>query len=274
MKIRPISDIHLEFGTFELPKMEGEKDQVLCILGDLNPVKCFHKALNGEKSTETFFDSLDSRFKDILYIAGNHEYYHGDVAKDDDKFKYYCDYFNVKFLQGDSIKIDDTTFIGATLWTDFDNQNPLVMNDVQRGMNDYNCIKDSAVEDPEALTWDGPKFTTQRALIKHYEHRKAIFEGIQIAKLNDPETKVVVMSHHAPHKNSIHEHYRSSGLNGAYYTNLEYEIQLNRPNLWLHGHVHNNFDYNIAETRVVCNPRGYHRYEENRDFDPKLVIEV
>ena len=48
MIIRPISDIHLEFGAFELPVMENEADQVLCILGDLNPSKCLWELNKGD----------------------------------------------------------------------------------------------------------------------------------------------------------------------------------------------------------------------------------
>jgi hypothetical protein len=46
--------------------------------------------------------------------------------------------------------------------------------------------------------------------------------------------------------------------------------------LWIHGHTHDNFDYESMGTRVICNPRGYVTYRgaENFDFDPKLVVEL
>jgi hypothetical protein len=44
-------------------------------------------------------------------------------------------------------------------------------------------------------------------------------------------------------------------------------------NLWLHGHTHAAFDYNVRGTRVVCNPRGYPR-ERVPNFNPSLVIEI
>jgi hypothetical protein len=42
---------------------------------------------------------------------------------------------------------------------------------------------------------------------------------------------------------------------------------LERPQikLWTHGHTHEEFDYMIGSTRVVCNPRGYADYEEIAD---------
>ena len=44
--------------------------------------------------------------------------------------------------------------------------------------------------------------------------------------------------------------------------------------VWCHGHIHNSADYMIAETRVICNPRGYIGHELNPDFDPNLTVET
>ena len=42
--------------------------------------------------------------------------------------------------------------------------------------------------------------------------------------------------------------------------------------LWTHGHTHEDFDYMIGSTRIVCNPRGYLSYEDRADaWKPKLV---
>lgn len=55
--------------------------------------------------------------------------------------------------------------------------------------------------------------------------------------------------------------------------------------MWLHGHVHDSFDYRVGRCRVVCNPRGYaqNRKEalsvdellfENQAFQSQLVIDL
>ena len=36
--------------------------------------------------------------------------------------------------------------------------------------------------------------------------------------------------------------------------------------LWVHGHTHSSFDYNIHGTRVVCNPRGYEDHDLNPEY--------
>ena len=44
--------------------------------------------------------------------------------------------------------------------------------------------------------------------------------------------------------------------------------------LWTHGHTHEDFDYMVGETRIVCNPRGYIRYEERADSFKLKYVDV
>ena len=44
--------------------------------------------------------------------------------------------------------------------------------------------------------------------------------------------------------------------------------------LWLHGHLHCQFDYKVGETRVICNSRGHARKGEPAGFKPREWIEV
>ena len=49
------------------------------------------------------------------------------------------------------------------------------------------------------------------------------------------------------------------------------------PTLWVHGHIHQNFDYHVGPCRVVTNPRGYVRWDGamvNTAFDPGLVVDL
>jgi len=47
-----------------------------------------------------------------------------------------------------------------------------------------------------------------------------------------------------------------------------------RAALWVHGHMHESFDYEIYGTRVVCNPRGYEPEALNPDFRPDWIMEL
>jgi hypothetical protein len=65
-------------------------------------------------------------------------------------------------------------------------------------------------------------------------------------------------------------------MNGAYSSDLS-DLILDHPQIkfWTHGHTHDQFDYMIGSTRVVCNPRGYKGYEESAEyFDPTFGFEI
>src|SRR5690606_35705247 len=95
--------------------------------------------------------------------------------------------------------------------------------------------------------------------------------------------RTVVITHHGPHPLSVHPRYSGDATNAAFVSDLS-EL-LKWPQLWLHGHVHDSFDYRVHGYRVVANPRGYpcnagscerFRYLEfeNQNFNPALVIKV
>jgi hypothetical protein len=91
------------------------------------------------------------------------------------------------------------------------------------------------------------------------------------------------VTHHGPHRNSVHPRYAGDLLNAAFVSNLTPLVE--QADLWIHGHVHDSFDYIVGRCRVVANPRGYARNRlyaespeqvewENPGFDPTLVLEV
>jgi hypothetical protein len=96
----------------------------------------------------------------------------------------------------------------------------------------------------------------------------------QFAKAHDGPT--VVVTHFAPARGSIAARFAGSPLNACFVSDLEERIRAWQPRLWLHGHVHDSFDYRIGATRIVANPRGYapNGVIENASFDPGLVIEI
>lgn len=83
----------------------------------------------------------------------------------------------------------------------------------------------------------------------------------------------VVVTHRAPHALSVHARFERAPINPAYVSDQTDMMQRFAPALWLHGHVHNSFDYVVGATRVLANPRGYS--DENPTLRrPALVVEV
>lgn len=96
-------------------------------------------------------------------------------------------------------------------------------------------------------------------------------------KFREPyDGPTVVITHFAPSRHSIHPRFSDSLLNACFVSDLEDRILRWQPQLWMHGHTHDSFDYRIGATRVIANPRGYARtgVAENESFDPGLVIEL
>jgi len=143
---------------------------------------------------------------------------------------------------------------------------PLTLHAVRDMMNDFRVIK----KEEEGYTNLKPHDT----VIRH-RHMLGYIKNVVAER---PDEKFVVVGHHSPSFQSVHEQYRGETLmNGAYHSDLS-EFILDRPQikLWVHGHTHHCFDYMIGETRVVCNPRGYESdgYSEDSGWNPNIVLEV
>jgi Icc-related predicted phosphoesterase len=105
------------------------------------------------------------------------------------------------------------------------------------------------------------------------EDHKKMLDYINIST-QDKSKCYVAVTHHAPTPLSIGSQYKNDYLmNGAFHSDLS-EFIMDRPQikLWTHGHMHDPSDYMMGETRVVCNPRGYHGYEQRaKEFKLKYL---
>ena len=262
MKLRIMSDLHLEFmnslDDFEIPALPEDKETVLILAGDVHYGKRLHLV----------FDKFKDQFKAIIFVYGNHEFYSGNMPSI--PFRVEEDIAgmnNVWPLDAETIEIDGVHFVGATLWTDMANFNQVVMWDAQCRMNDYKKIRTG----PPAEPWKyklRPVHTTSL----HIRHKEFMFKTI--TELKEAGETVVAVSHHLPSYQCIHPGYKGSTLNGAYASELFEFVAESKPDLWVHGHVHDNVDLMLADTRVVCNPRGYWPSDLNPDFDPLFTVEV
>ena len=88
--------------------------------------------------------------------------------------------------------------------------------------------------------------------------------------------KNIVVTHHAPFFLSCPDRFKKDIISLGYNNQIEKYIPEDEfPLLWIHGHNHNSCDYEVAPgSRVICNPYGYWLYEENKDFDINLTLEV
>ena len=100
--------------------------------------------------------------------------------------------------------------------------------------------------------------------------------GLRSALQAPHDGPTVVVTHHAPCTGSIHPKYADSPITPAFVSDLDELVEASGAALWIHGHVHDSYDYRVGNTRVLCNPRGYGKegVNENRRFDPALTVTV
>ena len=70
---------------------------------------------------------------------------------------------------------------------------------------------------------------------------------------------------------SQHPRFAGSLITGGFCSNLESRIQQWKPDLWIHGHVHDPMDYRIGKTRILCNPWGHPNEGRERAY---RIVEV
>jgi Icc-related predicted phosphoesterase len=266
MRVRVISDLHLE--TCEhghgVPNL-GDGD-VLILGGDILCARHFKKDGPLHKVYDEFLQKCVKNFDEVLYIAGNHEAYGYNY---EGTWNVLAEHLpkGIHILENDFVVIKDWVFLGATLWTDFRNENALEMMEAQNCMNDYKVIR---------IGSNYRKLNPDDTLKFHKKSKLFLQQKLEEYK----DTKTWVLTHHAPSYQSVHPKYRSSGIaNGAFVSDLD-DLILNNPQIkyFSHGHTHESFDYMIGGCRVVCNPRGYYNGYNNADlninFDPNFEVEL
>lgn len=287
MKIKLVSDLHLEFSDINITNDDG--CDVLILSGDImvaqdmhdhpEPVNTAEQAAiaagtglgRRQANAQRFRDFLKRcsfQFPHVIYVAGNHEFYHGKFFAGIDYLREECAKFpNVYFLENDTKIIDDVVFMGATLWTDCNKHDPFTLHALADMMNDFRIIRH-----------DYAGYRTLKPTDIADRHRKTLQYFKTVMDGYPPEQKFVVVGHHTPSHMSCHPQYAHDYImNGGYHSDLS-DFILDHPQikLWTHGHTHHPFDYVIGSTRVVCNPRGYENdgYSEETGWNPNIVLEV
>lgn len=274
------SDLHLEFQDIVL-KNTGNAE-VLILSGDILVADYLHDhpapdptivsgmqgyghALVMSVRFRDFLKRCSSEFPNVIYVAGNHEFYHGKWKSSIDDLRFQCSQLpNVHFLENDIKTIGEHTFIGCTLWTDCNKGDPLTLHALTDLMNDFRIIRN----DELGHTKLRPAHTVSRHR-RSVEYIKHIVQGMH-------DEKFVVVGHHAPTKLSTHSRYIGQDLmNGGYSSDLS-EFILDHPQikLWTCGHVHDPHMYYMGDTLVAANPRGYAGHDPAADLFELTYIDL
>lgn len=238
MDILCLSDLHFEIYRHTadkfIRKLRTPAD-VLILAGDI----C------GGWQAPTFLGMFCQKYKHVVYVHGNHEFYRMDrpsVLQFTEQAV--RENPNLHWLDCTSVEIDGVKFHGTPLWF---KEAPLAP---KHHMADFTDIADFE-------SW------------VYSENRRAVDFLTEAVQPGD-----VVVTHHLPCKASLHPRYASmAALDPYFLCDVEGLIRIAEPALWFHGHTHASFDYEIHKTRVVSNPRGYGR-ENMADFSTTKIVTI
>ncbi len=273
MRIAVLSDLHVDFAEFSAPSIDAD---VLVVAGD---VALLTHALPWV--SETFGGQVPH----IIYVPGNHEFYRGH-PKSGEANTFYEDQMargralaaalGIHLLQNDAVEIGCVRFVGGTMWSDWSLlpagwSRKMAMMMSQKGWVDRSYVSERFYHnDFREILYGGRtsrhRLTPSQSIELHRESYD--FFARTLSEPFFGET--VCITHTAP-ASSVRERGTHSWLYGS--TDIEGLMQgPTAPALWIHGHVHDSWDYEIGGTRVLCNSRGYPG--ENPAFDPTLTVDV
>lgn len=268
MRIRILSDLHLEFSAWHPPFEPPETGaDVVVLAGDID---------NGTRAIDWAEQTFPGR--PVLYVPGNHEYYDGEISAVASALRARAASSpNVRLLDNDELVLGEVRFLGTTLWTDFElfgreSSRPAITESLKYVV-DFRAIRHGPVG----------RLTPEQTIVFH-RAATAFLKDRLAAPFGG---KTVVITHHAPHPGSVHSRWERNLTSAAFVSDLT--SLLGKPRLWFHGHTHDSFDFEVNGTRIVANPMGYRtsNWRQSRDnrapawvtyenarFDPALVIEI
>jgi hypothetical protein len=240
MIIQYSSDLHLEFGSKKFNYIVRPEADVHVFAGDMH---------TNPKSLAKFFRKVRSITpKPILYVYGNHEFYGGDIDERREEYLTELDGLVIT-LNNCWAVVEGVRILGTTLYSDL--SNPLDAICVSQGMSDFQVVRK-----------DGALITTETWNAMHKRSLDFLKRTIQPGD--------VVVTHFSPSMQLVPKQYKGSRTSAGYHSELYYLIEEKKPALWIYGHDHDSHrDVMIADTRVVCNQKGYPH--ENLHYAPRIV---
>lgn len=254
-RLQLISDLHTE-----------HYDKPLAFLADkIDPCLHYHRpdflVLAGDivGLNQQSYEQMDAvlgyfatRARHVLYVTGNHEYWGGTQASAEFKLKgLLLRHPNIHWLDNSCVTLEGTRFVGGTMWFPEFEDTKRRYEEPEEGKNiwpDFKEIKDFCED--------------------HWPYRKnRDFTSYvnMVAKPGD-----VIISHHLPNHRSVPAEFRGVDTNRFFLSDQTQIIFEREPRYWFHGHTHNEFDYILDQTRVVCNPYGYH-FKQQPVYLPVLL---
>jgi Icc-related predicted phosphoesterase len=259
MRLWILSDLHLELTRgWDLPAGDARPEfDVMIVAGDLVPKM--------ERGVRWLLERVPDR--PVIYIAGNHEAYGQDIDVDLEKARVAAAGTQIHVIQNQVVTIGEISFLGATMWTDFDlfGDAEYAMMAAGETMNDYRKIRTRNYE---------LRLRPAHTLKRHTESRDFIARELRKGGRH------VVVTHHGPVPEAARRGFERDISSAAYTSDLHPLIREGAPELWIYGHTHESRDFMVgSSTRMISNGKGYGPWNpgenwDNPNFDPNFIIEI
>ena len=252
MKIQIASDLHLEGRAGHMPSGSAFRTvpsrDVLVLAGDIG---------NATQALAFIRRELDA--SPVIYVPGNHEYYSERPRDliDADWRAITADNPGLHYLTGAGVEIDGVRFFGAPWYSDlWGTTDPWDLATVHNGISDF-----------WAPFNGGGEWTISRHINHHLAQTDLL--AAQVGQVD------VVITHWPPTKEAIHPIFDGDKLNPYFINDRENLVRALGAKLWISGHTHEAYDYQIGATRCIGNPTGYSgEHRQSRLFRPDKVVEV
>ena len=250
VSVQIASDLHIEcIENDDINPLQfiTPKAPILILAGDIGS---FYKQIQ----LKNFLSRLCVHFEIVIYIIGNHEYYHTQDYHHINFFTLKERLFsiakgikNLHILQRDSVLINNICIAGCTLWTQPEGKIPKFIVRIP----DINTAKytDNYSDDLNFI-----QNITKYCQKKHY--------------------KLIVVTHHPPTYKVLENTNKNKKYLSLYSNHLDHLLDKTQIHTWICGHIHKNFDI-ITDmgTRLVSNQKGKIK-DKITDFNDAFVIDL
>lgn len=248
MKLAIFSDLHLDHYYPGSPNISVDYDTDLIV--------CAGDVSHYPKTTIEYLNNFNH---DVIFVAGNHDFYGGDHLENLATFRRAFRNTNIFFLENDSVEIGDVSIFGATLWSEFltPNQKHLLEQEWRvEQMRQHNMRNvGNALNDYRLITVNNKIITPSYVFEKYKESMSAL-----TAFLNSKtQKKRLVVTHTAPTYKTSNPIYNESPINPGFHNDLDDFINDHHIDMWIYGHTHFDADIHLHGTNIVSNQVGYPR---------------
>ena len=284
MKIQLLSDLHLEAHPHWVPTPAPGAD-LLVLAGDIGSYQ------SGSSLTDTDFGL--ARFSPrlgwptpVLFVPGNHEYDALDFDVAHQRLHETCERLGITWLEREVLVWPPAPgpapqravrFVGTTLWSDFDALAPTSASSSTPASGLLAQQLKSRDKAFRAANYylkktGGSRLGAPMLAPDMREQALVCQQWLTQARAQPVDGTTVVVTHFAPSLLRAAPRYGLTPGTAGFCNALD--ALLPQAQLWLHGHLHAPSDYRAHGCRVVANPLGYARKNEQTAFKPGLCIDI